>query len=74
MKNLNIDILHVLFFILLLVMISLMGCKTDGENQQSVEFGFEKSIMAQVLRLLMSTTMIYQIYFSRPIRLIIDSI
>ena len=42
MKNLNIDILHVLFFILLLVMISLMGCKTDGANQQSVEFGFEK--------------------------------
>ena len=42
MKNLKIDILHVLFFILLLVMLSLMGCKTDGENQQSIEFGFEK--------------------------------
>ncbi len=42
MKNLNIDILHVLFFILLSVMISLVGCKTDSDNQFAGEFSFEK--------------------------------
>jgi len=42
MKNLNIDNLHVLFFILLLVIISLIGCKTDGVIHDNDDFGFEK--------------------------------